>query len=517
MPKPFQMPTPIRSRSRLSPKRAVARIAGLTVLLTGCTVGPDFVPPQQPQDNAYTAKPVDLAVPDSKETEQHLALGRKISGDWWELLHSPQLSKVLTQAVADNKTLEAAKFTLAQAQETVNQAAGQQYPQINLAAGVSRQRSSLANQGFNQPSSIFNLYTIGPNLSYTLDLFGGIARQIEQQEAQAQFQDYQLDAAYLTLTGNAVNQAVQIASARAQIKAVEEIIADDERNVNSIQTQLSVHEATRIDLESAQSQLETDRTLLPPLRQQLSVAQDALSVLIGKAPAEWTPPDFDLTEFSLPQELPVSLPSELVHQRPDVLAAEAELHAASAAVGVATAQLYPNITLSASFTQEALTTGPLFAGISSLWSIAGNMTAPLFHGGQLAAQKRGAEDAFKATLAKYQQTVLTSFGQVADALQALAHDAELVNGQQRALAAAQASADLTRTSYEAGNASVLQVLDAERLLQQARLGYVKATAQRYQDTAQLFIAMGGGWWDWRGKDGDPPLTTTAVSPRVRGS
>jgi NodT family efflux transporter outer membrane factor (OMF) lipoprotein len=500
---PGPIPKLLLRRAAVGRGRAL-RIAGVAALLAGCTVGPDFTRPAEPQDNSYTATPIDLAVSDKRETEQRLALGQKISGDWWELLRSPKLTGVLQQAIADNKNLIAAKATLAQAQEAVNQAAGGKYPQVNLAGGVSRQKPNLAAQGINQTSPIFNLYTIGPNLTLPLDLFGGITRQVEQQQAMAEFEEHQLNAAYLTLTGNAVNQAVQIASARAQIKAVESIIADDERNLKSIRTQLAVQEATRIDLESARSQLASDRTLLPPLRQQLSVARHALSVLVGKAPAEWSPPDFDLAEFALPQDLPVSLPSQLVRQRPDVLAAEAQLHSASAAIGVATAQLYPNITLSASFTQEALTTGPLFAGASSLWSIASQVTAPIFHGGSLEAQKHGAEDAFEATLATYQQTVLQSFGQVADALQALAHDAELVAGQHEALDSAQASADLTRDSYDAGNANVLQVLDAQRLLEQARLGYVRATAQRYQDTAQLFIAMGGGWWNWRPEAGRSP-------------
>ncbi len=338
---------PVPPRRRFSKQRLAAPLAGLVALLAGCTVGPDFERPEGPGDTTYTADPVSMTVPDATEDQQHIALGEKISGDWWELMHSTALTQVLQQAVAGNHTLEAAKATLAQAQEQVNQAAGGYYPRIDLNAGVSRQRPNLAAQGIPQQGAIFNLYNIGPTLSYTLDVFGGIQRQVEQQKALADFQDYQLDAAYLTLTGNAVEQAIQIASARAQIRAVEEIIADDERNVASVRAQLAVRESTRIDLESAQSQLETDRTQLPPLRQQLNVAQHALAVLVGKTPAEYKPPEFDLSEFTLPKDLPVSLPSELVHQRPDILAAELQLHAATAAIGVATAQLYPNFTLSA--------------------------------------------------------------------------------------------------------------------------------------------------------------------------
>ena len=504
---------PLVAKFFLSFRAALRLTAGLGALLAGCTVGPDFVPPPEPQVQSFAEEPVDVSVSDPREAQQRLALGKKIAASWWSLMRSPQLDKVLQQAIADSKTIAAAKATLAQAQEAVTATAGGLYPQVNLNASISRQKPNPEAQGIQQPSSIFNLYTIGPSVTLPLDIFGETKRQVEQQDALAQFQSQQLNAAYLTLTGNAVNQALAIASARAQIKAVEAIIADDEHNLKSVEEELKVGSSTKIDLESARSQLATDRNQLPPLRQQLSVAKHALSVLAGKAPAEWSPPDFELADFKLPPELPVTLPSEIVHQRPDILAAEAQLHAATAAVGVATAQLYPNLSLSASFSQQALTTGPLFTAASSIWSAAGNLTAPIFHGGTLTAQKRGAEDAFQATLANYQQTVLTSFGQVADTLKALEHDAQLVDGQRRALDSAQASAELTRTSFESGQANLLQVLDAERLLQQARLGYVRAVAQRYQDTAQLFIAMGGDWASWRAQAGAAPGLASAPAPR----
>jgi NodT family efflux transporter outer membrane factor (OMF) lipoprotein len=228
--------------------------------------------------------------------------------------------------------------------------------------------------------------------------------------------------------------------------------------------------------------------------------------LIGRAPGDWAPPDFDLAEFTLPEELPVSLPSDLVRQRPDILAAEAQLHAASAAVGVATAQLYPNLNLTASFTQDALKPSRLFNPASSVFDVGANLLAPIFHGGALQAQKQAAVDAFDGALANYKETVLTSFGQVADVLQALVHDAELLEAERRALESAEASLRLTRTTYSYGNIGILQVLDAQRLAEQARLGYVRAQAQRYLDTVQLLTAMGGGWWDW------PDQTAQAATP-----
>lgn len=474
--------------------------AGLTTFVVGCTVGPDFVTPKAPDTKDYEAGGVPKPdVANAKETEQHMALGKKISGDWWQLFHSQQLNGVLQQAIADNLSLVAAKATLAQQQQAVVQAQGALFPQLDFTAGVQRQKVNLAAAGFPGNGPVINNFTIGPTVSYAFDIFGGNKRLIEQQESLAEFQEWQLDAAYLTLTGNVVTDAVQIASARAQIKAVESIIADDEQNLKLVQTELSAGEATQIDVQSAASQLAADRTLLPPLRQQLAVARHALSILVGKAPADWVPPNFDLAEFTLPRELPVSLPSELVRQRPDILASEAQLHAASATIGVATAQLYPNLSLSAAFTQQAVSTGALFNPMSSIWSIGANLVAPIFHGGELEAQKQEAVEGFNGALANYKLTILTSFGQVADVLQALAHDAELMEAQRRALESADSSLKLTRTTYSYGNVGVLQVLDAQRLAEQARLGYVRAQAQRYLDTVQLLTAMGGGWWDW--KDG----------------
>ena len=224
------------------------------------------------------------------------------------------------------------------------------------------------------------------------------------------------------------------------------------------------------------------------------MANDALSILLGRFPAEWSPPAFDLDRLTLPGELPVSLSSDLVHQRPDILASEASLHAASAAIGVATAQMYPSITLSASVGLETFMSSGMSAATSEMWNIASGITAPIFEGGALVAQKQGAVDAFRGSLATYQQTVLQAFGQVADTLQALAHDADLVAAARHALDVADASLVLQRLSYQAGKSDVLLLLDSQRLDQQARLSYARAQTQRYQDTAQLFVAMGGRWW-----------------------
>jgi NodT family efflux transporter outer membrane factor (OMF) lipoprotein len=472
-------------------------LVALSALLSACMVGPDFTPPKAPTTKAYSAEgEAELQNADptkNPEVEQRLALGKKISADWWTLLHSRALDDVIRRAIAGNLTLAASRATLLQAQEAVRAAGGALYPQVDLATRVAREKFGASFLGPNADSSpAFTSYLAGPSVSYNLDLFGGIRRNIEQQQALAEYQGYQLEAAYLSITGNVVIQAIRMASLRAQLQTIEDILADDRRNLALVQAAFRNGAVTQVDVLSAQSQLANDRTLRPPLRQQLSVARHALSILAGAAPGDWRPPDFDLSELTLPQELPVTLPSELVHARPDIRAAEARLHAASAAIGVATANMYPNINLSASLTQEATDPGQLFTAGATAWSLVSGLTQPLFHGGELKAQRRGAVDAFQATLATYQQTVLQSFGQVADVLQALAHDGQELAAQKHALDSAEASLRLTRLSYSAGNVGVLQVLDAERLYQRARLGYVQAQAQRYLDTAELFLAMGGG-------------------------
>ncbi len=422
-------------------------------------------------------------------------MGKTVSGKWWRLFHSPTLDDLLNQAVAGNLSLAAAEGNLAQAEEAVAVATGGLYPQVNVNAGAERQKLNFAALTGSHvfPNTIFSLFSFGAMVNYPLDIWGGLKRGIERQEALAQFQAYQLDGAYLTVTGNAVAQAIQIATVDAQIKAVEEIIGDDQNNLDLVRQEMRIGTVSELDVEQAASQLAADRTLLAPLRQQASVARHALAILVGKSPADWRPPDFTLDDFTLPQEIPVSLPSELVRERPDLLAAEAQLHAASAAVGVATAQLYPNISISAAYTQEALVPYQILRSSSSAWSLGGNVTDPLLHGGQLIAQRRAALAAYRTSFATYKQTVQQSFGQIADLLQALSHDAQLLADERQAMEASENSLKLLRTAYKAGSVGVLQILDQERLYNQALLGYVRAKAQRYADTVQLFVAMGGGW------------------------
>jgi NodT family efflux transporter outer membrane factor (OMF) lipoprotein len=476
-------------------------MAGLAalVVLEGCQVGPDFVRPGPPGIATYTAeKAAPPLVPGKGEPAQRLVSGKAIPAAWWRLFRSPPLDGVVRQAIAGSPTIEAAKATLAQAQQAVRQAGGAYYPQVDFAAAVERQRGPAFQLGVS-PTGLhtFSLYTLGPTVSFSPDVFGATARHLEQQAALAENQAFQLAAAQLTITGNAVAESLTIASLRLQIGVIEAIIADDERNLSLVRQKFEAGKAPRTDTLTAESQLTNDRARLPPLGQQLVAAEHALTILLGKYPAEWSPPPFDLADFTLPADLPVSLPSALVRQRPDILAAEARLHASSAAIGVAVAQMYPTIILSASVETAALAPASLFQGSGLVWTLLAGLTAPIFHGGALEAQKQGAIEAFRAAFATYRQTVLQAFGQVADTLRALDHDAKLMEAERQALDVAGASVDLRRRGYAAGKNDVLQLLDAERGYQQARLGYARAEAQRYLDSAQLFVAMGGGWWEDR--------------------
>ncbi len=471
----------------------------LLLVLAGCTVGPDFVIPAPPAVTAYTSAATTPALaPGGGEPPQRLAEGREIPATWWQLFHSPALDKLVREALAGSPSLDVARATLAQAQQAVLAVRGAYYPQLDVAALAERQQGPAFALGLlpsaRQGLPVFNLYSLGPTVSFSPDVFGLTARHVEQQAALAELQSHQLAAAHLAIAGNAVSQALTIASLRRQIGTVRGILAEDEKNLGLVRDKFSAGKGTRNDLLTAEAQLANDRALLPPLEQQLAAAEDALAVLVGKPPADWTPPPFDLADFTLPAELPVSLPSALVRQRPDILAAQAQLHASSAAIGVATAQMYPSFPLSASIDTAALSATSLFNQSSLVWTLGGGLTAPIFHGGTLEAQKQEAIDGFQAALATYRQTVLQAFGQVADTLRALGHDAELVEAERHALDAANDALDLQRITYAAGRTDVLRLIDAERGAQRARLGYVRAQAQRYLDSAQLVVAMGGGWW-----------------------
>jgi NodT family efflux transporter outer membrane factor (OMF) lipoprotein len=465
--------------------RTTLIIFGVSATLAACAVGPKYERPSLPE--TASAMTVPANIPD-----QQLQTGQEVPADWWTLFDSEALDELVRQAQVNNQNLLAAQSAVQQAQELLAARTGARYPQVDLTAGSGRQKYGSQFLGPLPKPPPFTYFAFGPAVSYTLDYTGGVGRAIEQQQALTEYQQREWQAAHLSVTGNVVQQALAVAAARAQIQALEEVLADDRRNVEMIQAANEAGSVSRVDVLSAQNQLASDETLLPSLKQQLSVAEHALAVLVGRAPDSISTEQLDLSAFTLPREVPLSLPSEWVRQRPDILAAESQLHAATAAVGIATANLYPRLTLTATFSQQALEASELFDSVNSAWGLISSLTAPIFDGGKLRAEKRASVAALAVQSARYKQVVLESFAQVADALDALVHSGEQLAAQSQALTVAQQSLALTRESYNEGNVGVLQVLDSERLYQQARLGYVRAQAQRLQDTARLFVAMGGG-------------------------
>jgi NodT family efflux transporter outer membrane factor (OMF) lipoprotein len=452
------------------------------VFLSACTVGPDFETPAASMSQHYDQQAEQrLGQGGNTPGEQRINLGKKVNGDWWTAFRSPKLDTLVRRAIDGNLELVAADATIRQAASSVAAAEGALYPQVDFAATAGRQRVHTAKE-----PSISNFYAIGPRVGFDLDVFGGNKRQVEQQEAFTDLQKHRYEAAYLTLTGDVASQALLLASATAQMQAVEKLLANDAKNLELVRMAHASGTTTQIDVSLAETRLAQDRTLLPPLAQQRDSARHALSILTGKGPGDWIAPDFELAEFALPSNVPVSLPSEMAHGRPDVLQAEAELHMASAAVGVATANLYPRVTLSASLAQAASGNGG-----AALWGFAAGVAGPIFNGGTLKAERQAAVEGYNATLAGYQQTVISSFGQVADTLQAINHDAEENLAQEDALRAAETSFRLNQQAFAQGANSILQVLEAERAYEQALLDQIRVKTAQYLDTVRLFVALGG--------------------------
>jgi NodT family efflux transporter outer membrane factor (OMF) lipoprotein len=471
-------------------RRRIVRVLWPGALLiagvAGCVAGPDFAAPPAPTAADYTADPL----PNLAHSDTTLDSALAAPAQWWAPLNSPRLDSTIRAALAANRSLDAARSTLAEAQAFSAASEAGRYPHVDLDASAGRQKYGAAFLG---PERLppFTYFSIGPAVSYSFDFAGGVRRTIEQQRAMTDYQQRELDAAALSVSGNVAIQALAAAAARAQIDNLEVLLEDDRSDLKLVQDSFADGAATRVDLLNAQSQLANDQTLLPPLRRDLSTASHALALLVGRTPAEWTPPDFRLDEFNPPARLPLTVPSELVHRRPDILAAEAQLHAATAALGVASANLYPQVSLTGSASLQADALHALFDASSAAGGLAGSFTAPLFDHGALRAKQRAAVAAMHASLANYEQVVLSSFAQVADALEALDHDQELLASEQGAVAIAAENLALTRESYSAGNSGVLQVLEAQRQNQQARIGLVHAQSQRLQDTVQLLLALGG--------------------------
>jgi NodT family efflux transporter outer membrane factor (OMF) lipoprotein len=473
----------------------------MSAAVISCAVGPNFRSPEAPNTLSYTAEPLPEETTASTGTggaSQRLISGQDIPGQWWKLFHSAELEQLIRQALADNPTLAVAQATLRQSQENLNALVGSAlYPAVNASGTATKEKISGAE--FGEPTVSFppfTIYNASVSVSYSLDLFGGARRELEALRSQVDYQRFQLEAAYLTITSNIVTTAVKEALLRAQLSATQEIIAAEGKQLEIVEQQFQLGGAARTDVLAQRTQLAQTRTTLPPLQMELAQTRHLLAVLVGRLPSEAANlPQFTLEGLQLPIELPVSLPSSLVRQRPDIRASEALLHAANAEVGVATANLYPQLTLTGSYGTEATTAGTLFRSGTAIWGLGGGLLLPLFHGGALNAQRRAAVAVFDQAAAQYRQTILQAFQNVADVLRALEADANELKAQADADASARDLFELTQKQFQLGAVNYLSLLNAEREYQQAKIGLVQAQAARFSDTAALFQALGGGWWN----------------------
>ena len=475
----------------------------LVAALAGCAVGPDFVRPAAPQTESYLAEPLPDQTAGSNGLAgavQHFRPGEDLPAEWWVAFRSEPLDGLIRDALKNSPSVAAAQAALRQARETATATRDSLLiPSAQLELGVTRERLSSAALGI--PASVaggattLTLYDAAINAAYTPDFFGGARRQIEGARAQADYQRQELESTYLSLTSSLVTTAVMEASLRGQLKSTREILAAEEEELRITKAQFQAGAISRNAVLSSQTQLAQTRTGLAPLEKALAQTRHQLAILSGRLPDATDLPQFTLDSFTLPDDLPVSLPSALVHQRPDILAAEAQLHAACAALGVATANMYPQVPLTASIGSEPLSLGQLFDSSSLVWSVGASLIQPLFKGGELSARRHAAADAYDQAAAQYRQTVLVAFQSVADALQALQIDAGALESQAQADAAALATLNLTSEQYRIGAASHLELLDAQRQYNQAHLALISAQAARFADTAALLQAMGGGWWN----------------------
>ena len=488
----------------------------IAAAVAGCAVGPDFSEPEAPKTKSYTSTTMPeetAATPGRAGAAQRFMTGEEIPAQWWTLFHSEPLDRLIRQALTDSPTLAAAQAKLRQAQENLRAEVGVVSPSVDAKLSAERQRFSFAAIGQPQvPSTTFNLYNASVGVSYTFDAGGGWRRELEAMRAQVDYQSFQLEGAHLALTANIVTAAILEASLRAQMQALQEIEALQQKELGITETQFKLGGAKRTDVLAQRAQLMQVRAILLPLEKELAQTRHQLAVLAGKLPSEASLPEFTLETLELPQQLPVSLPSALVRQRPDIRAAEALLHQASAQVGVATANLYPRITLSGSYGSLANSTADLFNPTTGIWSVGGSLLQPLFHGGELTARRRAAIAVYDQTAAQYRDTVLHAFQNVADALRTLDVDARTLNAQTEADAVARDTLDLTHKEFTLGAANYLSLLNAQRQYQQTRISLVQSQALRYADTAALFQALGGGWWNRPAPDDAGPTPQRKNDP-----
>jgi len=464
-------------------------------LVAGCAVGPDFHTPDAPTDARYTPGPQPVQLDAKGYPTQSLVAG-DVPAQWWALFRNPQLDETIRIALANSPTLTQARARLREAQENLAARTGAtRFPQVDANFNATRQQVNLESVGITQfPSpGPFTLYNASVQVSYVLDLFGGQRRELEGLQAAVDYQRYELEAARLSLAANVATAAIREAGLRAQLADTVAIADAQQRQLGIMQQRLSQGGVARVDVQRQQAELAQTQALIPGLSQQIDTTRHQLAVYTGQTPASAQLPEFRIEDMQLPETLPVSLPSELARRRPDIRAAEALLHQASADIGVATANMYPQITLTASGGTQAMRTSDLFNSFN-IWSLAAGVVQPVFHGGELRAQKRAKEAAYEESLGAYRQAVLQGLQNVADTLRAL--DADAGTLQARADNARQTSDTLAIVSeqYRLGGVSQLTLLDAERQARQAALDLSQARATRLADSAALMQALGGGWW-----------------------
>lgn len=474
-----------------------AMIILLCLGLNACMVGPNFRSPTPPKVKRYTetALPKKTAhSPGVAGEEQTFLKNKDIPLLWWELYHSPVINKLIRKGLACNPSIASATAALREAQENVNVQIGNSlWPSFNASGYAQRQRYSTLAIGGGDNGLTFNLFAASVNVAYTLDVFGGARREIESLRAQVDYEQFEVIAAYLTLTSNIVTTAINIASYQEQIKATVELIKIQQDVLDILTTQYRLGGISQANVLTQQTTLEQTKASLPPLEKSLAQAKHSMSALVGSFP-DGPLPQIDLNRLKLPRKIPLSIPSRLVRQRPDIRASEALLHAACAEIGVATANLFPQFTINGTYGWLNTALSTLFASQNRVWSIIGQVTQPIFQGGALLASRRAKIAAYQQAEAQYRQTVLQGFQNVADSLRALETDARALKSQTAAEAAARSSLNLTLSQYRLGGTTYINLLNAQEQYQQTRINRIQAQAARFSDTAALFQSLGGGWW-----------------------
>jgi NodT family efflux transporter outer membrane factor (OMF) lipoprotein len=488
---------------RRPPWRTSALSIAVGLALSACAVGPDFHAPDAPKvadaSHPYTPAPLPAMAASGASpayVPQHFVDGRDISATWWEAFQSPALNALVQSALAHSPTVAAAQAALRQAEENYRADYGSKvFPSVTGTLNAGRTRLALAQSADVPAGFTSNLFTAGLDLSYTLDIVGGNRRELEGVRAAIDVQRFQVEATWLSLTSSVVATAIQEASLRAQVQVTRDVIANETQSLGVIAKQVQLGALAKSAALQQQTLIAQSQAQLPALEKALAQTRHQLAVLASRLPGDDGLPSFDIDSLTLPRELPLSVPSALVRQRPDVRASEAQLHQASAQIGVATANLYPQITLSAGVDRQSLKASKLFDTGTTGWSLAAGLVQPIFNGGALQAKKRAATAAYDAAQAQYQSTVLNAFLDVANALRAIDTDAEAVNATAEAERLANESQGLVVRQYQLGAVSYLASLDAQRTTLSTRVALVQARAARFTDTAALFQALGGGWWN----------------------